>query len=324
MMDALTRGEGWTDAHTAPMALARGKRFVVTNASIENRVPSVMIIFSILIVLVNLGLVALVLVSKALRNSSKHVLVISLCLADLIMGVFVIPVVLSMSSGGEGEEREMDCSLFYAVRLFAELLIPSVTTLAVLALNVDYILRLCHSAYSEGSSRVCLLLLLFLLPWLVSCVLLNPLYVDALEATGAKFWWERCTITIQGPISRTLFIISFFPQAATLLLVNIIVSILYLVRRESHSLDAMGERIRAPVDICLASFVTILFYTPSFLHQLLSTEGYRTCQDSQECQVVSSLQLAALFIMLAKSWALPLCWLASKDTCAAIRHVFDC
>jgi len=319
MMDWLqTQQSALTDHRTDNMDLYRGKRFALTNASIDNQYPAVMIIFILLILVLNLALIVFIFISKVMRQNSKHVLIISLCLADLILGVFVIPVILSMSSESE------DCSLFHAVRVFAELLIPSVATLAVLALNVDYILRMCLSSYSEGPPRVILIMLLFLLPWAVSCGVLNPLYVSGLKATGDRFWWENCKVSIEGGTYRKLLILSFVPQASALLLSNIIVSILYLVRRETHTLDAMGERIRAPVDICLASFVTILFYTPSFLHQLLGTDGYQGCTDQDECNVVNTLQLTAMFFMFAKSWFMPLCWMVGKETRSAIRHIFDC
>ena len=42
-------------------------------------------------------------------------------------------------------------------RLLADFLIPSITTLGVLALNIDYILRLNCDLYAEGNSRAYIL-----------------------------------------------------------------------------------------------------------------------------------------------------------------------
>ncbi|XP_012944543.1 5-hydroxytryptamine receptor 2B [Aplysia californica] len=305
------------------MALDRDKRFVVTKALVEqSRILALFVIFILLIIVINTAIVVFIVASKAMRQSSRHILIVSVCLGDLLMGLFVLPALLDL--GTRHGENIGDCSVFYAMRLFADFLIPSVTTLGMLALNIDYILRLCYSAYSEGATRTTLILVLFLTPWVVSCALLIPLYIDGLNATRGSYWWETCTITMGGHLTRTLLVVSFFPQAALLLIFNIAVSVLYLVRRESYSLDATGERIRAPVDICLASFTTILFYTPVFLLTVLTTEGYLGCVEEDECRALRDMATTVVWLFFTKSWFLPLAWFTCKDTRTCIRHIFSC
>ncbi|CAG5117727.1 unnamed protein product [Candidula unifasciata] len=300
------------------MLLYRDKRYVVTQSLVEqSRLAALYIIFIILILIINAFIIIMILLSKTMRSSSRHVLIISVCLGDLLMGVFVLPVLLHL--GLTSDQNIVDCPTFYTMRFFADFLIPSVTTLAMLALNIDYILRLCCSTYSEGGSRTSLIVVLFLAPWIVSNLLLIPLYIDGMNKVSGT-WRTTCDINMGGHLTRTLLVVSFFPQAGLLLIFNLIVSILYLLRRESYSLDVCGERIRAPVDICLASFTTMLLYTPVFIATLLTTEGYLGCQNKDECNALNILYTTSLWLMFTKSWLLPLAWLTCRDTRACIRH----
>ncbi|GFO46326.1 octopamine receptor [Plakobranchus ocellatus] len=302
--------------------LVRSKRFVVSQSLVEQgRLSALYIIFIILILLTNIFIVSIILASKAMRASSRHVLIISVCLGDLLMGVFVLPVLLNLQMR-HGDEIK-DCPTFFAMRLFADFLIPSVTTLAMLALNVDYLLRLCCSAYSEGGSRSTLIVILFLSPWVVSGAVLIPLYVDGMYRVSDN-WLDKCDIEMGGILTRTLLAVSFFPQACVLLILTLAVSCLYLMRRETYSLDVCGERIRAPVDVCLASFGTLVLYSPAFLAMLVNTEGYSGCavDDEERCAMADRLYTGALWCLFTKSWLLPLCWLVCKDTRACVRQLF--
>ncbi|GFS13346.1 5-hydroxytryptamine receptor 7 [Elysia marginata] len=302
--------------------LVRTKRFVASQSLVEQgRLSALYIIFIIAILVINTFVVAVIIASKAMRASSRHVLIISVCVGDLLMGVFVLPVLLNLQMR-HGDEIK-DCPTFFAMRLFADFLIPSVTTLAMLALNVDYLLRLCCSAYSEGSSRSTLIVVLFLLPWMISGAVLIPLYVDGMYRVSDS-WLDKCDIEMGGLLTRTLLAVSFFPQACLLLILTLAVSCMYLLRRETYSLDVCGERIRAPVDVCLASFGTLLLYAPAFLAMLLTTEGYSGCEvgDVERCAIADGLYTVALWCMFTKSWLLPFCWAACADTRVCVRQLF--
>ena len=122
----------------------------------------------------------------------------------------------------------------------------------------------------------------------------------------------------------TLRISLSFSQGCLLLIFNVTVSILYLVKRETVSLDAMGERIRAPVDLCLSSFITIIFYTPVFLQMLFRSEGYiaQECEsaDADECDSLDKIAMTSIWLMFFKSWLVPLAWFSCRDT---RKHVSD-
>lgn len=70
------------------------------------------------------------------------------------------------------------------------------------------------STYSEGGSRTALIVFLFLLPWILSDVLLIPLYIDGMSKVSGT-WRTTCDINMGGYLTRTLLIVSFFPQVTT-------------------------------------------------------------------------------------------------------------
>ncbi|KAK0051680.1 5-hydroxytryptamine receptor 2B [Biomphalaria pfeifferi] len=298
------------------------KRFgVAKNLLGMSRLTALYIIFILAIFLLNIFFIVVILESRRLRSSSRHILIVNICLGDLLMALFVLPVLLNLAMRDGQDIR--DCTTYFVLHFFADFLIPSLTTLAILVLNLDYILRLCCQSYSDGASRSTLMIFLFFLPWVVSASVLIPLYVDGIIKVPRAVP-QTCVIDIGGYLTRILLIVSYFPQAGLLLLFNIIVSVMYLTRRDSYGLDVCGERIRAPVDICLASFATMLLYTPALIITLLTSEGYLGCQNTEECRALNKVNTAASWLMLTKFWVTPLCWLACRDTRAAIRHLLGC
>ena len=96
---------------------------------------------------------------------------------------------------------------------------------------------------------------------------------------------------------------------------------MYLIKREYLGLDVTGERVHAPFDICLASFIVILFYTPIFLFTLLTTDRYSRCTDDGKCSTFNWSYTLSLWLMFTKSWVLPMAWFFGRDTRAGIKEV---
>lgn len=112
-------------------------------------------------------------------------------------------------------------------RLFADFLIPSITTLGVLALNIDYILRLNCDLYSEGSSRACILGTLFATPWILSCLLLVPIYIISLQKVSL-YNTNLCQIITEGDYARALLVMSYVLYGSLLLIFTLTVKLTYL------------------------------------------------------------------------------------------------
>ncbi|PVD19376.1 hypothetical protein C0Q70_19864 [Pomacea canaliculata] len=300
-------------------ALAHNKRYVVAQSMVQQSRFNLglLILFILSIFVVNAFFIVVILMSKALRSSSKHILILSVAFGDLIQGLLILPLITDLGMKGS---TVTECSTFHVARLFADFLIPSITTLGVLVLNIDYILRLTCNLYSEGGSRACILGSLFVGPWLVSILLLVPIYIVSLRKISPYNTGNMCQIITEGVYARTLLTMSYILYGCILLVVTLSVAVMYLIKREYLGLDVCGERVHAPFDICLASFVNILFYTPIFLFALLTTEGYLGCAADSECRTLEGVYTFALWLMLTKSWILPMAWIFGTDTRAGIRQ----
>ncbi|XP_076444155.1 uncharacterized protein LOC143282410 [Babylonia areolata] len=301
----------------------RRKRFVVTHSMIEQgRLNMALLINFILAILcINLFFIIVILWSKTLRSSSKHLLIVSVAFADLIQGLFILPIITDLSNK---PNADFDCTTFQVARLFADFLIPSITTLGVLALNLDYVLRLVCNAYSEGTSRAVIMCALFVTPWVLSCVLLVPIYVVGVQKVSLYNSFSTCHVVFVGGYARALLVLSYILYGFVLLVLTVVVAVMYLVKREQLGLDVTGERVHAPFDICLASFILVLFYTPIFLFTLLTTEGYLGCTGRDECRTLNWSYTLSLWLMFTKSWVMPMAWFFGRDTLKGIREVFTC
>ncbi|KAL8567154.1 hypothetical protein ACOMHN_033056 [Nucella lapillus] len=303
----------------------RHKRFVVTHSMIEQGRFNValLVLFILSILFINLFFIVIILWSKNLRSSSKHVLILSVAFADLLQGLLILPLITDLSNR-RGSHSGFDCTTFQVARLLADFLIPSITTLGVLALNLDYVLRLVCNAYSEGISRAIILCGLFVTPWVLSCVLLVPIYVVGVQQVSLYNVYSSCHVVFVGGFARALLILSYILYGFMLLILTLVVAVMYLVKREHLGLDVTGERVHAPFDICLASFILVLFYTPIFLFTLLTTEGYLGCSGSDECRTLNWSYTLSLWLMFTKSWVVPMAWFFGRDTRRGIREVFTC
>lgn len=294
--------------------------YVVTHSMVD---PSrfnvaLLVLFILSIFVINVFFIVVILLSRSMRSSSKHILILSVAFGDLLQGLLILPLITDLGlKGNLGSE----CSTFQVARLLADFLIPSITTLGVLALNIDYLLRLSCDLYSEGGSRACILSTLFVTPWVLSCLLLVPIYVVSLQKVSLYNLEKACQIVTEGGYARALLVLSYILYGCILLIVTLTVAVMYLVKREYLGLDVCGERVHAPFDICLASFINILFYTPTFLFTLLTTEGYLGCVTEKECNALNWVYTLALWLMFTKSWVLPMSWFFGRDTRAAIREL---
>ncbi|XP_041361919.1 tyramine receptor tyra-2-like [Gigantopelta aegis] len=277
------------------------------------------VVFGVLIAFNNLLVILVVVCSRKLRNSTKHILVANLAFGDLLMGVFVCPMYADLTFRGEWIHP---CNVLNSLGLAHISLIPSVTSLALFVINMDYILGIGCFFYSCDTSRNVMAAILALLPWVLSSCVLIPLYILA-TVPSLAYIRNPCIRTLEGgPLETVFILVCFIPQAVLIMITLIAAVSLYFVKRRSTGLDMSGERIRAPVDIVLASFATILFYTPFFL--LLATANKISCQSKSECSALYWIRVLSVWLLFVKSLMVPLCWLFCPNVRAGFRSKRCC
>ena len=108
-------------------------------------------------------------------------------------------------------------------------------------------------------------------------------------------------------------------QGCLVLLTLFLVAAFYLHSRRNLGLDVCGERGRAPVDLCWASFITLIFYSPVFL--LSAFQDYIGCSTPSECHVLAWLYHVSAWLLVAKSFVIPFAWLFCRDIREALEDM---
>ena len=281
---------------------------------------ALLVVFNITILLVNILVIVAVFRNPWLRRSFKHIFVVNLAICDLIVGLFICPVYTHVTLHGE---EGLPCSTINALRFFTVSLVPSIATLALFVINMDYIFKLTWYYYASAKHNARIFFTLLLMPWILTFIIMIPLYFDATTSKRLD-GSPLCVRELKSySTSSVAFItLSFFPQAILVFVSFMVAGILYLFSRRYTGLDVAGERVRAPVDLVLASFVTILFLVPFFI--LLSPVGKTGCDSRDECHALSWVAIIGFWLYFAKSFTVPLCWLFCRDLRHGIANIADC
>lgn len=109
----------FTSHHQSPM---RHRRFVVTHSMIdESRFNlALLVVFILSIVLINAFVVAIIVLSKKLRSSSKHILILSVAVADLLQGLLILPIITDIGIKGSAERSCATFQVGMAARFFKD------------------------------------------------------------------------------------------------------------------------------------------------------------------------------------------------------------
>lgn len=93
-------------------ALAHNKRYVVAQSMVQQSRFNLglLILFILSIFVVNAFFIVVILMSKALRSSSKHILILSVAFGDLIQGLLILPLITDLGMKGS---TVTECSTFH-------------------------------------------------------------------------------------------------------------------------------------------------------------------------------------------------------------------
>ncbi|XP_046574220.1 uncharacterized protein LOC124282304 [Haliotis rubra] len=232
------------------------------------------------------------------------------------MGVLVCPLLLDVSIR---QEWIFSCHTYNTLVLFRTSLVPSVTCLGLFLVNVFYIHRITsHHLYAPNKAEVIMPMVLGFVIWLLSIITLVPLYFGATSPRNSSFVLA-CTRVVSDETSANLYVIfSYFPQLLCILASAILVVYVHLPGYLSRNLLFYGEHIQVPIDAISSIFITIALYTPYFVLEF-ATIAY-PCPTHRKCSQLHVVSQVAMWLILAKSFLVPVCWLC----CREIRQALKC
>ncbi|XP_046370704.2 melatonin receptor type 1A-like [Haliotis rufescens] len=259
--------------------------------------------FAIGIIVSNLVLIGIILSNKELRQNSKYVIVLFLALADLFVGIFPLPM---WTHTLVTQEIDLSCSTLKA--LYA---CSSITTanscFAVIALNLEFILQSTVSSYQGMCKKMvtCILVAFFLLG---PIILLVPIMVNG-QYPGAP----ACGLLLYVQYARALVALSYWVPSFIAIILTVVSIAVHQKRRRQlnhygqQAVSTSSTSPTAPVDMILASFLTVALFFPSEVISLTSV----TC--FSDCSWYYILSTVFGYFASAKSMIIPFLWFLKKD-----------
>ncbi|ESP05476.1 hypothetical protein LOTGIDRAFT_152335 [Lottia gigantea] len=262
------------------------------------------IVFTVLIILTNAILISVVLSSDKLRYSSKHLMLASLSIGDIIMGLYVGPVLIDVSMWS----RPMICHAQLALEVTYSIVVPFVTTMSIAMLNLDYIVNIGSECYGTGKIQYCMKSVLLLLPWLLGIGVMVPLFLLAIENLGST-----CSFLFDiSELQHLFLIVTYFPAAFLVVVTSLAAVFTYRCMWRSIRLTdtrPLYIDMQPPTDVCSASFLTILLYSPIAVMLAFGNDIIKCPNLEENCDAFCWIQVVAQILFIAKSFILPFIWI---------------
>ncbi|XP_071103933.1 melatonin receptor type 1B-like [Haliotis cracherodii] len=251
--------------------------------------------FAIGIIIGNLALIAVILLRKEFRQNSKYVIVLFLAMADLFVGIFPLPM---WTHTLVAQEIDMSCSTLKALYACGSITVAN-SCFAVIALNMDFILQSTVSSYQGMCKKMvtCILVAFFLLG---PIIVLVPIMVNG-QSPGAR----ACGLYSLVQYARALVALSYWVPSFIAIITTVVSIAVHQKRR--RQLNQSSSSSTAPVDLIVASFLTVALFFPGEVLSLAMS----TC--FSDCGWYYILSIVLGYFAYAKSMIIPLLWFLDKD-----------
>ncbi|KAK7463964.1 hypothetical protein BaRGS_00038046 [Batillaria attramentaria] len=268
------------------------------------------VVLCILALLFNSLLLIVVCISARLRKSAKYQLIASLSVADVLLGAVYLPLDTSMAfSGGVWKYR---CGLMFFAYGLQEFAMPTITTLTLAALCLEYCVTIFYNVTPVIRRRV--VVVGVFIPWILGCLSFAPVYVARIVTSSGSFT-SACSDG-QWNASALFLLIGVFGYVPLLsLLASLVLMLISFCCRPTvdrlavRTIIAHSEDVYLTheiTDTVLACFISIAFNVP-FLVELVmhvQCDGFSTCASPRRVQHVLEVLRTAESVVFPAVWML--------------------
>ncbi|KAK3759806.1 hypothetical protein RRG08_041759 [Elysia crispata] len=254
-----------------------------------------------------------VILSDGLRRQPKTILICNVCVAELIMGVFLCPLYTDTLMQGTWRHNTTLCAV-YELTFYLQV---GVSTLAVLVVAVERLYFLLTPGMMEGSGGRCITIVLLCVPWIIGAALVVPIFkfgTVAIQSENAG----PCQLLWKSKFQAVVVFISFLCPAFLLLCVVVALHALHVVMKVHAKRRDLGphpekkaikESLRV---VLLVSTVCVVLQFPFFVilfKAVLCHAGGPTTS----CGIETSTWSATMAILMLKAGVTPVAWMAYTD-----------
>ncbi|XP_076465535.1 uncharacterized protein LOC143297208 [Babylonia areolata] len=268
-------------------------------------------VLCILGLIFNLTLLLVVCLASRLRRSAKYQLVASLSLADLLIGMIYLP--FDTSVAFHRGQWIYGCSLMFFTYGLQEFVMPTIASLTLSALCIEYAVTMLHDVTPAIKRRV--VLVGVLLPWFLGSLALVPVFLKRSLVTSDSFT-EPC-VHKEWSFPTIVVLIGLFGFVPLLFLAG---SLLFMflsrccrpadermavraIRARSHGIVLTHEY----TDTTFACLISIVFNLPFLLQFSLHVQcGDTSCHTSEHVLHVLDVLRAAESVFFPVVWMLGL------------------
>ncbi|RUS80723.1 hypothetical protein EGW08_011509 [Elysia chlorotica] len=254
-----------------------------------------------------------VILSPGLRGQPKNILVCNVCLAELIMGVFLCPLYTDTLLQGIWRHSLGACAV-YELTFYGQV---CVATLAMLVLAVERLYFRLTPSMMEGSGSRGFTAVLVLLPWLVGAGLVGPIFTFGTAVVQGEDS-NPCQLLWKPKFQAVVVFVSFMCPA--LLLLSVVAGLHFLhitknVQAKCRDLGPHPEKkaFKESLQVtALAAAVCVTLQLPLFILLVKAV----LCQqggNANSCGIDTASWSVAMASLMLKSGVMPVVWLAYTD-----------
>lgn len=268
------------------------------------------VVLLILALIFNFVLLIVVCVSLRLRRSAKYQLIASLSLTDVLLGVIYLPLDTSMALN-DGVWK-YGCNMMFFVYGLQEFAVPTITTLTLAALCLEYSITVFYNMTPFMQRHV--VLLGILIPWILGCLSFLPVYLDRVVTSSGSFT-SACTGK-QWQFTTLFFLIGLFGFIPLVFLVAALLLMLISFccrptddRLAVRTIIAHSEDVYLTheiTDTILACLISVAFNLPFLVEFVMHVkcDGFSACRSPQRVQHVLEVLRTAESVIFPAIWML--------------------
>ncbi|XP_050401024.1 uncharacterized protein LOC126817895 isoform X2 [Patella vulgata] len=276
----------------------------------KNLLGYLQVILALLAIICNLFIVCVILSSRTLRNSSKHLLILNLSFVDLIK-IVALALYVYMNFA---ESPVYACDLEYISRLITDLT-TGLSGFFILLLNIDYIATTNDSTSYPGRRLVGPVILTFF-NYVITGIVLVPLLVLHIKPENfiGTPTSSNCWIFDKEYTFLIYEVVSVLPQTFLILMSGGMTIGVCLARSSLLNISKDSNLVRRPIDLNIAGFLTLTLYFVPYVYSLIR----KFVDDCQICSPYSPAFLVIPMLPFMKCVLLPFVWLMCPDVRAAL------
>ncbi|XP_041378131.1 5-hydroxytryptamine receptor-like [Gigantopelta aegis] len=284
-----------------------------TNGSVGEGVFG--IILAIWIIVSNATLIIGMLTEERRRRSTFCLHIVNLAVADLLVGIVVVPIMadyLLKTSWMLGE----DICQFWVI---TDILLCTVSILALLMLNCDrFMFITCTRIFYNSNAKYVLCSLMIMIPWVVGIFLVLPLWIMGSKHISRHE--DLCQLVLKQDYRVVSIFVSFFVPAFFAVAMNISIVLMFCALRkrlQAHLSVQFGNPRVQIISLCLISVVFIVMWAPFFVFLFLISL-------SKDYMPPKALLSFAIWLGYANSAVNPVLWLVYPLVRDVYRRLLCC